>query len=408
MQVLKPLLLLCLLYNTIILAEDSTLESYISSNKKKQFEYEYEKNEAEASKLRDSWIAPLQLQYSYSRSKPGAKELTRENTVITMDQPIFQSGGIYYGIKFANASKKYADYSVEAAQVKMIKDTLSILMQIKQSALKVESQKLKILNAEINLKLKQDQYLSGQLDSGFLDDAMIERNKIISLLYDIETSKEKLVASFKTLSDNSYETLSIPHFSLMSEDEFMQYNLALKQSQAEVRKSDYSRDITRSKYLPKVNFTAGYTWANNEQFISNSFIVKNELAYYNYGLRASMPLDINSFRDMESAKVDFLKSKVVVEDKRREQKALFTQTLYSIENSEKKIALAQENIEIYTKLLEDTKELFGAGYKTEYDVSLLQNSLEIQKYDTQVYEIDKQLSLLELYEVYANDVRGTR
>lgn len=238
---------------------------------------------------------------------------------------------------------------------------------------------------------------------------MLERNRVISLLYDIQTSKEKLVSSFKTLSDSSYETLKIPHLSLMNEDEFIEYNLALKQSQTQVLKADYTRDITRSKYLPKVNLTAGYTWSNNEQFLSKDApIFKNESASYNYGFRASMPLDINSFRDMESAKVDFLKSKVVVEDKRREQKALFKQTLYSIENSEKKIALAQENIEIYTKLLEDTKELFGAGYKTEYDVSLLQNSLEIQKYDTQLYEIDKQLSLLELYEVYMNDIKGSR
>ncbi|MBT5934835.1 TolC family protein [Sulfurimonas sp.] len=408
MQVLKPLTLLCLLYNSLLVAEDSTLKDYISKNKKEQFKYEYEKNEAEASKLRDSWIAPLQLQYIYSRSKPGAKELTRENTAIIMDQPIFQSGGIYYGIKFANASKKYLDYSVEVAQVKMIKVTLSILMQIKQSTLKVKSQKLKIQNAEINLKLKRDQYLSGQLDSGFLDDAMIERNRVISLLYDLQTSKELLVTSFKTLSDSPYETLNIPHFSLMSEDEFMQYNLAVKQSQAEVEKSDYSRDIIRSKYLPKVNLTAGYTWSSNEQFIDNDLTFKTNIASYNYGLKASMPLDINSFRDMESAKVDFLKSKVVVEDKRREQKALFLQTLYSIDNYEKKIALAQDNIEIYTKLLEDTKELFTAGYKTEYDVTLLNNSLELQKYDTQVYEIDKQLSLLELYEVYMNDVKGNR
>ena len=407
MQVLKPLTLLCLLYNTLLVAEDSTLKDYISKNKKEQFKYEYEKNEAEASKLRDSWIAPLQLQYSYSRSKPGEKELTRENTVIAMDQPIFQSGGIYYGIKFANASKKYLDYSVEVAQVKMIKDTLSILMQIKQSTLKVKSQKLKIKNAEINLKLKKDQYLSGQLDSGFLDDAMIERNRVISLLYDMQTSKEKLVTSFKTLSDNSYETLDVPHFSLMSEDDFIQYNLALKQSQAELQKSDYNRDIIRSKYLPKVNLTAGYTWSSNEQFFSSTTTFKNELAYYNYGLKASMPLDINSFRDMESAKVDYLKSKVVVEDKRRELRALFIQTLHSIENYEKKIALAEENIELYTKLLEDTKELFTAGYKTEYDVALLKNSLEIQKYDTEVYEIDKQLSLLELYEVYTNDIKGS-
>ena len=62
MKALKLFTLLCLAFNTLTYAnEDNTLDSYISGLKQKQFRYEYEKNEAESSKLRDSWIAPLQL-----------------------------------------------------------------------------------------------------------------------------------------------------------------------------------------------------------------------------------------------------------------------------------------------------------------------------------------------------------
>jgi len=133
--------------------------------------------------------------------------------------------------------------------------------------------------------------------------------------------------------------------------------------------------------------------------VSNS----NELAYYDYGLSVTLPLDINTFRDIESAKVDYLKAKVVQKDKKRELNSLYEQVMHNIENFNKKIALSDENIDLYSKLLHDTKELYSAGYKTEYDVKTLQNSLQIQVVDTKIYELDKQLELLNLYEMYVNN-----
>ena len=406
MKALKLSLLLSLLSSTVVFANENnnTLDKYISDFKIQQFGYDYEKNEAESSKLRDSWIAPLQLNYSYKKSKPYEDELTNQNAAIRMDQPIFQSGGIYYGVKFANASKLYSDYSIDVAKRKMIKDTISILMQIKQTSLKIEAQRLQIINSDINLAQKKEQYLSGQLDSGFLDNAIIQRNIVTSALYDIETAQERLITQFSTLSDLDYKTARIPHLEYMSSEEFIKHNIVLKQNDAVIEKNDYYKNVTIAKYLPKVSFTAGYNWSKSEQQFSDTVkFPQQDLSYYDYGVRASMPLDINTFRDIESVKVDYLKSKVVRKDKQRELEALFEQTLHNIENYDKKIALSNENIELYTKLSQDTNNLFSAGYKTQYDVDTLKNSLEIQTIDSQVYEIDKQLELLNLYEMYVNE-----
>lgn len=406
MKVLKLSLSLFLAYSSLSFANENnnSLDSYISGLKKEQFNYDYEKNEAESSKLRDSWIAPLQLNYSYTKNKPYKDELTNQNAAIRMDQPIFQSGGIYYGIKFANASKIYSDYSIDVAKRKMIKDTIAVLMQIKQTTLKIEAQKLQIKNAEINLAQKREQYMSGQLDSGFLDNAIIQRNIVISALYDIETAKEKLITQFTTLSDLDYKKARIPHLEFLSSQDFIKHNILLKQNDAQIAKNEYYKDVTVAKYLPKVNFTAGYNWSKSEQqFDANLAPFINDLSYYDYGVRVSMPLDINTFRDIESIKVDYLKSKILREDKQRELEALFEQVLHNIDNYNKKIALSNENMKLYSKLLEDTKKLFQAGYKTEYDVNTLKNSLKIQEIDSGVYEIDKQLSLLNLYEMYVNE-----
>ena len=404
MKVLKLSTLLCLLLSSLAYANSSTLDNYISENKQEQFKYSYDKNSAESSKLRDSWISPVQINYSLTKSKPFTQEQTNQNAAIKMDQPIFQSGGIYYGIKFANASKLYSDLSVDVAKRKMIKETIAILMQIKQASLSAESQKLKIENSRLNLEQKQEQYLSGQLDSGFLDDAIITQNIIIQTLYDIETSKQKLITKFETFSDLDYSSINIPHLELINNNEFIKNNIVLQQSKAEIEKNRNYKNVTIAKYLPRISLTAGYNWqkSENRQFTPDmpGFTVEN--SYYDYGLRASMPIDLNIFRDIESSRVDYLKSKIMAEDKVKELNALFKQVTQNIENFNKKIILSNENIKIYERLLADTKDLYESGYKTKNDIDILQNSLNIQSYSSKMYELDKQIELLTLYEMYVN------
>jgi outer membrane protein TolC len=406
MKAFKLSLLLFLGSNLFANENNVTLDAYISKYKQDEFRYDYEKNEAEGLKLRDSWIAPININYSLSRSKPYDKEQQNENAAIKMSQPIFQSGGIYYGIKFANANRLYADYSVDVAKRKLIKDAVSLLMQIKKTSLKEKKQELLIKNSKINLAQKQEEYLSGQLDSGFLDNAIIQKNLVIQTLYDIQTAKEKLISQFHTVSDLDYKKAHIPHLEYLTPQEFLNYNIVLKQNSAAIEKNRYAKDVRVAKYLPRVDITAGYNWSKSsgQQIYAGGtlFDSSNELNYYDYGIKVNVPLDINTFRDIESARVDYLKSQVIKEDKKRELKALFEQVMHNIENYEKKIALSNENKKLYRKLLHDTQELFAAGYKTEYDVNTLQNSLEIQDIDTKIFEIDKQLELLNLYEMYVN------
>jgi len=404
MKGLNLLLTLCLSSSSLLFSaeENATLDGFISEYKNQQFEYDYKKSEAESLKLRDSWIAPLRINYNYSKSNPYSTEQLNESAGIRMDQPVFQSGGIYYGIKFANASKLYTDVSIDVAKRRMIKDAISILMQIKQTSLRIKRQKLQIKNSEINLLQKKEQYLNGQLDSGFLDNAIIQKNIVIQALYDIETNKEKLINKFSALSDLDYKSVAVLHLDMITKDEFLHHNTYIKQSEYEIEKNLYAKDVRVAKYLPKVNLTAGYSWqkTSNQQFSPTFPAFSEERNYYNYGFNLSVPIDVNTFRDIESAKVDYLKSQVIKKDRTRELSALYDQVMNNLKNFDKKIALSRENRKLYKKLLDDTQKLYASGYKTEYDVKTLTNSLAIQKLDTKIYKIDKQLELLNLYEMY--------
>ena len=407
MKVLKPLAMLLICSSIYANENNATLNRFLSKYKQQLFEYDYRKNEQEGLKLRDSWIAPIRLNFTYNRSKPYDDEQVSQSYGIAMNQPIFRSGGIYYGIKFANANRLYKDYTVDVAKRKMIKDTVATLMQIKQTELKHQRQELQIKNSQINLEQKKEQYLSGQLDSGFLDNAIIQLNLVKQNLYDIESTKESLISQFHTLSDLDYRTIEIPHLRLLNAKEFLKHNIVLQQVSSQIKQNKYSKNITIAKYLPNVSFVAGYTWQDNQNQMINAngqlFDSSSKLDYYNYGIQASMPLDINTFRDVESVKIDYLKSKVLKLDKQRELQAVFEKVMHNIENFDKKIMLSKENRKLYAKLLDDTKKLYQAGYKTQYDVETLQNSLQIQKLDTKIFELQKQLELLTLYEMYVND-----
>ena len=406
MKVLNLYITLSLLCSISLLGEDENLDKYISENKKEQFNYDYKKNMVESSKLGHSWVSPLDLSYSYSKSNPYDNKQTKINYGINIDQPIFKSGGIYYAIKYAEASKIYANYSTDIIKRKLVKDAISLLMQIKQTDLKIIKQNLQIKNSEINLAQKKEDYLNGQLDSGYLDNAIIERNTIIQALYDIQTNKERLISKFQAISDINYNNAFVPTLKLVTKNEFLNHNIVLNKSQSEIAKNRYYKDIIVAKYLPSINLTAGYSWqeSKNQQFIPGGLSSTIDTNFYNYGFRISFPLDVNTFSDIESAKVDYLKSQLIVEDKKRELKAIFEQVMQNIENFKKKKQLSIENRYIYEKLLEDTRELFNAGYKTEHDVKLLQNSVKIQERDVEIFEIDKQLELLNLYEMYKSEV----
>ncbi|MEA1956482.1 MAG: TolC family protein [Campylobacterota bacterium] len=395
MRALKTLLTLSLLYSSIYAEEVKQLDLYISKDKNKQFLYDYQKNDADGSKLRDSWISPLNLKYSHLKSNANDTEVVSKTTSINMDQSIFRSGGIYYAIKYAEASLRYGNHSVDVIKQKLIKDAISLLMQIKQVDLKIQKQNFLIANTEINLKVKKEQYLNGQLDSNFLDTAIIERNSAIASLYDIETSKERLISSFETISDLDYKNAKIPTLRDLTKDDFLNNNIILNMYETQNNKNYHYKDMTVAKYLPSVNVIAGYNWNKLE---TKQLDTKDD--YYNYGFKVTMPLDINTFKDIESSKVDYLKSQLNIKDKKRVMVSLYDQVTQNISNFKKKIELSTQNKEIYQKLLVDTKKLYEVGYKTEYDVEVLSNSFEIQNLDIKVLEIDKQLELLSLYESY--------
>lgn len=377
-----------------------SLEAYLSLLKREAFGYDYAKTEQESAALRDSWINPIVISYTLNRQNPynekGAPETQQESASIAIDQPIFRSGGIYYGIKYAEATRDVGMLSIEQQERTLIKQAVELLMQIKQSNLGIEKQKLQVDNTDINLLQKREQYMSGQLDSGFLNNAIIERNVAKQTLLDLQTAKERLVSAFESISDLDYRTAKIPFLAMVDESRFMDETIDLALAQRQREQERYNKDVTLAAYLPSINLQASYNWQKQEKSVAT--FVSGETTYYRYGVKASMPIDFNSVNDYEASKLAYLKAQVLIDDTKRALRALYDQVMQNLENIGAKLELSKENETLYATLLRDTQEQYEAGYKTKFDVELLANSKRIETLNQRIYEIDRQLELLNLYE----------
>jgi len=87
----------------------------------------------------------------------------------------------------------------------------------------------------------------------------------------------------------------------------------------------------------------------------------------------------------------------LLEYKKKEESNLYEMILKRVEIVKEKIFLANEDLKLYKSLLKSTKEQFEGGEKTIYDVEIMENSLKTKEIDKEIYDIDIQLLLLELY-----------
>ena len=395
---MKALTLLSVLaYSSYVFASNS----YISDLKLKEFELDYEKNKAQSSLIKNAWIAPINLNYSYQKNNSLGSKNSYENASINIVQPIFQSGGIFYGIEYAKSLKEFSNYLVDIDKKKMQKNIVSLLIEIKQLGLKIKKQNLQIINAKLDLNRKKEQYLNGEIDSSFLDNAIIRLNSITLALYDMQNAKENLISNLKSLTKLDYKDVNIPHLKKITKDEFLKNNLILNMQNAKKISSKNKRDMVVAKYLPRVSLLAGYNWSKTPAIKGSGY---SEVDYYNYGVSINIPLNINALADIESSKIDTLKDTLLIQDRKLQLESLYDKVTQNLKNIEKKQSLSLKNIEIYRKLLSDTKKLFKGGYKTQSDVNMLQNSLNISKMDYEIFKLDRELELLNLYEMVKNEI----
>ncbi len=394
-NVLKKLLVLCSLFIVSGVLQADELKNILSKNKELLFDYDFKSNDLESNMLSKSWINPVTLRYKKSYSTQFTdRTMKTGNYSIIIDQPIFRSGGIYYAIKYSQALHDANEADLIFRKRQMIGDAVSILFNLKKNKLEQQKMRYLIKNDKIDIRQKRDSYDAGLLDSSFLDQAILKKSQDEARLLEYELNLLELKQRFSLLSDKNPNALRLPVLKMISKKKYKEQNLELKKDILRAEQSSYNANVTVAKYLPTVSLQGQYLNGDLNPLFANPMLREQ---YYNYGFSVSMPIDINSFTDIEASKVAKLRAATQVLDRKEQVLEEYQWINNSLRILDKKIVLAKKDEKIYKSLFRLTKNLAKVGEKTSLDADIMQNSLQIRKLDQKIYKIDKQVQLLKLY-----------
>ena len=386
----KIKLLLCSLISLNLYAQDFTLdEKIISNDRKSTFDLSDKQIKEDSSKLKKDWINPIQYQF---RKDLGEAYKTSKST-ISINQPIFQSGGIYQAIKYANSSKELAKLEIDEQRKLLIKNAINFMFLIKRSDINIQKSNLTLDNAQIDVIRKKEQVLNGFLDSSFLDNALLTLNTSKHTLIDLKYQKQELINNFNNISSQEYTNFELPILALTSKEEFLEKSIEIQKAKADIVKKGNFASITKSKYLPSVNVVYNYSKYHDLDDKPN-VSKENEQTF---ALTLNIPLDTRTFNDVESKKLDYLKAKVELSNKIKDEQTFFKNKLEKINMYDDRIKVTKEDLEIYNSILKIINEEKQAQLKTQSDLDTLENSRNMKFLDLKIYEIDKQIELLEIY-----------
>lgn len=385
----KIKLLLCSLISVNLFANSNFDDNILSESRKKSFDLEKEQATQDSSKLKKDWINPITLQFK----KNLGDDYKGETSLISINQPIFQSGGIYQAIKYANSTYKYANLEIEQQQKLLIKDALNLLFQINKIDLNIQKTQLSLANAKIDVQRKKEQVLNGFLDSSFLDNALLTLNSSKHTLVDLKYQKQELINSFENIASGKYTDFELPKFELISKKEFIDKNIELKKAEAVIQKDKNYSHMTMARYLPSVNVYYNYSKTHYSDGKPNVGQTNDQT----YGLSVTMPLDSRALNDIESKRIEYLKSKLNLKNKIDDEKSFFKTKLDKLSMLDDRLKITSEDLSLYNSILEIIKEEKEAEIKTQSDFDTLKNSRDIKLLDAKIYKIDKQIILLELY-----------
>jgi outer membrane protein len=376
---------------TLNLIVSLSIASVLNDTKDKIFNAESNKTKEDTKVLKYKWISPARIQMSYTKNTKNKITTDIKTIQISWNQDIFRSGGIYYAIKYAKALGIYNLDLIKQQKLNLIKQVFSLKIQILRDKLLLKQNELKLANLEINVKVTKDNYLAGNADISDMNNILVQRDtqKMANL-----NLKQKIQQEIRELKKLTNKNFNLKEFPLITKEEYIKQNIAIKTLDAK-SKSDYlkTKKITTS-YLPKftVNLQASHSDYDSE-------IDKQDYSDkpWSAGVTLSMPLDINYKANIQSAKINYLKSKFDIQDKINELSQKYDEVIENINILKEKIKIAKQIKKSYETLYNVVKEQFKAGLKTSYDVQSLKNSLQIQNLEVKIQKYNILLQKIDLY-----------
>jgi outer membrane protein len=257
--------------------------------------------------------------------------------------------------------------------------------------------KLNIQNSKIDIQKKKESFLNGVGDSTLLNDAVLKLNSLKLNLADIDLTLFKIKKNFEKISSLDINKVKLPKFKLIDKKNFINKNLEYLsyKDNIKIKKDLYKMNIGDNLF--SINLNGSYNVVKNNYKNNLPNMDESTYNYYNIGISLNFPLKFNALNSIEKTKLNYLKSKIELNDKKNELAKTYDNYIKELENIDKKIKIYKENIKIYDSLIETTKDAIRGGDATPLDLEIMQNSQKTSYFNIKILKLQKQKILLNLY-----------
>ncbi len=379
-----------LLFSGLLLFADSPL----SKEKEELLNLKRQKQSADTTKLKNSWISPLQLSASWQRNvNAGNFDGTSSKAGVSFRQDIFRSGGIWYAVDYAKALGEAQALGIDIEEARQLQQLYTLKAQYERELLKYKQAKLTLKNREIDADVVKERYKSSDADISELSRVMLQVDQAETNLITLKNAMQSEQYELEKLyGKRSISRLKVPQIPLVDKEDYLAKNLELMRYEKQIRSDEAKYKAVRSSYLPKLSVNANYGYSKFEGDFQNY-----DGDEYGYGVQLSMPLDYNSKKDIEANKLQYISSKIAKEDRKKELEREYDKHIAAINAAKDKIAIAKRMTKRYEDLYQFTKREYEAGTKTSYDVESLANSLKIQKLEQKIQNYNIMIEKIALF-----------
>lgn len=346
---------------------------------------------------KDDWIGTINLSSGLTRSHSFSKDNDSFNKSISIGftQSVYESGGIEFGIKYANDELKSETIAWENENIAILQTIYETLLTIEKLKLQIEQSDYLLKNKDIELILKKIQYEAGRVDIIELNNAIMSKNnqqkENISLKNSLK-DKEYELSKYTSFKSNEIEIID---FKIIDKEKFLKDNLNIRYENSRVELLDTSYKQLKSSYLPKVSLNTNAGYSDNGDLSRDT---NEENKNGSVGLNMTMPLfDITKDAKIEKSKLEVLKQKVNVTDIQNELVYEYEQILAQINTYEEYEKITKNNLKLYDDLLMVNQSSNSAGMTSDFDLEILQNTKKINEYDLEINDINKKLQYSKLY-----------
>lgn len=386
-------------YFTLFLLSSAALfgnEVDLLSKEKKELLFQEQKRyESEHEKLKNNWIAPLNLNASYGYDK-SANDTHSDMKKIqaSISQDIFRSGGISYAINYADAKKRADELGLFKEISSLNEDLFLSLLGYKKNSYELEQSTKRVANYDIEIFIKRQLYSAGKVDITELNNALMSKSGELKNYALLEANRAKYRLEISKLSDIDPESYPLYTFELVQEESYLKDSFDLQYTDAQSKTYQQLYNITKSSYLPSlsINGSAGY-----QSYDARDRLMGYDGGFYSAGLSLNIPLAYNASATKDEAKATFLKSSVTLQDKERSLRASYAQAIELIKSYKRYIEITSKNLSLYDELITVIQAGVDMGYKTGYDLQTLKNSKDIEQFNIKINEINIELELAKLH-----------